>query len=453
MRRLGQLLAAGAAVCAFLVPAGASAAQWELTQLSGQPTLFGMSCPVPTLCVTVGNNNSVASSTDPTGGAGAWSFVFPGSGAVWQTNNGAYNGAQIRGISCPSTSLCVSVSLDGFIYSTTDPTGPASAWNTVDISKKGPNTHMYGVSCPTPSMCVAVAFGGRIITTTNPTGGETAWTTTQLPQALQLSAVSCPSVSLCVAVSRDGAIVSSTDPTGGPGAWQVVAEPTFEQLFGVSCASPSLCVTANASDFLSATGPTGDGSAWALAPGVTPLQVMAVSCTPTGACAAVDNNADAFTSLNPTAGAKGWSFVNALPYTAANGTFGISCPTQEFCAVAAANGQVVTSTDPFGGESTKAKLPQGKHQRRPTVKLTHHPHARVMTSGAKARVFFRFREIGVRKGFLCKLDGAKFRRCRSPKAYSVGPGRHTFRVKTYDPGGFDQTVTKFRFAVIRLATH
>jgi hypothetical protein len=447
-RGLGLVLLAALAIAAT-VPA-ADGSQWALSQLPGKPTLYGMSCPSPSLCVTVGSNNSVASSTDPTGGAGDWQLVYPGAGSQEEPGGeGSYNGSQVRGIACPSAGLCVASSLDGFLYSSSNPTGPASAWNVADVSPKGPNTHMYGISCPSPSLCVAVAFGGKIVTSTHPTGGGAAWATAQLAEPLQLSGVSCPSPSLCVAVSRDGAIVSSTDPTGGAGAWQVSTRPEFGRLFGIACPSPSLCLTGNATDFISSGQPTAGADAWSFASGASPLQIMALSCPSATACAAVDNNADAFTSLAPSAGSGAWSFLNVLPYTAANGAFGISCPTLTFCAVAAAEGQVVTSTDPFGDGPTPAKLAPGKHHRRPTVRLTHHPPRRLRIHGRRVRVRFRFREIGQPRGFLCKLDRKRFRHCHSPRAYRVGLGWHAFRVKVFDPGGFDQTVTRFRFRVIR----
>ena len=51
----------------------ASALQWNLTQLPEESTaLYGASCPSPTLCVVVGSNGALASSTNPTGGAGTW---------------------------------------------------------------------------------------------------------------------------------------------------------------------------------------------------------------------------------------------------------------------------------------------------------------------------------------------------------------------------------------------
>jgi hypothetical protein len=83
------------------------------------------------------------------------------------------------------------------------------------------------------------------------------------------------------------------------------------------------------------------------------------------------------------------------------------------------------------------------------VRITRRPRRVVKVDGRRTTVRFRFRAIGPAKGFLCKLGRARFSRCRSPKRYAVGIGRHAFRVKTLDPGGIDQTATVFRFRVVR----
>lgn len=162
----------------------------------GRKPLFGISCPSTSLCVAVGGGNTIASSTDPAGGAGAWSVVNPG-GA------GPPNQNEIKGVSCPSPQLCVAVSFEGLVYASTNPTGGTSAWSVADLNPTGPRTHLYGVSCPSPSFCAAAAGGAKILTSTNPTGGAAAWSTTQLPGPLELRGISC-SAAACVAVGDDG---------------------------------------------------------------------------------------------------------------------------------------------------------------------------------------------------------------------------------------------------------
>jgi hypothetical protein len=439
-----------------LAPA-ASASEWQADQFpeqgNGIGVFLGVDCPSPSLCVAVGSNDAIASSSDPSGGIGAWRIGHlqePGSyGDSPVAPPGVealLPGAQIRGVSCPSVSFCVAATRLGGIFTTTNPDGGVAAWSGFHLQEGGPRVHMYGVSCPSASLCVAVALGGKIITSTDPAGGPSAWTTAQLPEPLELQSVSCSSPSLCVAVGEEGEMVTSTNPTGGAGAWSVVREPRFGMMMGVSCPESSFCVTGNADTVLSATNPAGGAAAWKQAAGVTPLQLTAFDCVNASACAAVNNNFDVIASTNPGGSASDWTFTNAVPYTGPNGAFGISCPAVTLCVAVGSHYLVATSTDAFGEGLAAAGQKSGL--RRPTVKLTHHPRRKLRTAKKRVRVRFRFREIGAQVGFLCKLDRQKFHHCASPQTYRVGRGRHAFRVKANALDYPDKTVTTFRFRVI-----
>src|ERR1700761_358333 len=163
MIRVSRLwLSVGFAAILLVLPAAAAAGTWtsrEIVTETTQPNLYGISCPSTTLCVASGTDNTLVSSTGPTGPATAWKIVHPGSGAeeVPAGPNSFFNGNEIRGVSCPSTRLCVAVSYSGYIYTATDPTGDAGAWAVADLSPTGPNIHMYGVSCPTTGFCAVSA--------------------------------------------------------------------------------------------------------------------------------------------------------------------------------------------------------------------------------------------------------------------------------------------------------
>ena len=122
-----------AAACLASVGALASpalASPWTTAQLPGPAAkvfLLGVSCPSQGLCVAVGTNNLIASSTDPTGGSSAWHVVYAGEGPWPKTENWppiTSRARQIQSVSCPSASLCVAVTDQGNIYSSTNPTGP-----------------------------------------------------------------------------------------------------------------------------------------------------------------------------------------------------------------------------------------------------------------------------------------------------------------------------------------
>ncbi len=476
----GRVRGALIAVLALLVMSAAlgagtaSASNWKLTDLPDQgvrAALYGISCPTEKLCVAVGGNNTVASSTNPAGGASAWRVVRPGGGVQEKypgmPAGGTYAGGQIRGVSCPSTGLCVAGSFEGDIYSSASPAGPAEAWKVVPLTAANePNIHVGGVSCPSVSLCVAAAYGGKVVVSTNPTGDRDAWTVVDLGRPYDFRGVHCASVSLCVAVGNEGSVVVSTNPTGGPEAWTSVGQPGGEfSKNGVACPSPTLCVTANASHIVTSTSPSA-ASSWSAVAAGPGLPVKGVSCPTPSACAAVDNNADVLVSTNPTGGPGAWSFKNVLPYRGpdspqgrqgapeGNGMFAISCASTALCVTAGQEFRLLVSTDPFAPDKP---APQGRGaaaSKLPRVKLTKHPAKRTEPRKGGTKVVFRFRAVGAKaRGFQCKLagKGRKFRPCASPRRYRLGAGKHAFKVRALPVGGGRTgPVTTFHFRIGKL---
>jgi hypothetical protein len=453
----------------------APASTWTVRQLPGEAAkimMFGVSCPTTSLCVAVGGNNSIASSTNPTGPASSWNVVYPGEGAIVLGEGGFFNGRQLRGVSCPSPQLCVAVGFEGLVFTTTNPTGPGSSWTPTDLSPTGPNLHFYGVSCPSPTFCAASAGRGKIAVTTNPAGGPSAWTVSEPAGSLELRGISCLGPQLCVAVGDDGTkiapepgqlaqVLSSTSPLTGP--WGRVAMPGGQgSMYGVSCPSPGLCVSGNMlGDLLVATGPTGPASSWQRIDGGGAVQITAADCISTSACVAVDNNADVLTSTDPTAGPGAWTFTNMAPYpmvdeTELNGTFGVSCTSTALCAVAGAKGQIFTSANPFEASATpikkvdkKRKKKHRKRPKRPRVTIARGPSAGIEIDGRRVhvRTFFYARHHVQVRGFLCQVDDHRARRCRSPKGFTVGLGKHVFRVRAIGWTGLKGPEEKRSFEV------
>jgi hypothetical protein len=468
MKRLPFVLVfAVFASTAFAGPSSAST--WIGRQLPGATDvnlgMFGISCPSTSLCVAVGGGNTIASSTNPTGSAESWRVVYPGAGA------GEPNQRQIKGVSCPSPQLCVAVNFEGLIYTSTNPSGDAGAWSVADIDPTGPSTHFYGVSCPSPTFCAAAAGDGRIATSTDPTGGAAAWSVAQLEGPLELRGISCVSPALCVAVgdngdgirpepTDDGRILSSTNPLAG--AWQQVQMPSGQgNLYGVSCPSPALCVTGNLlGNLVFSTNPIGPASAWTMADGGGTVQITDVDCPFVSRCVAVDNNGSVLTSTNPTGGASAWTFTNVIPYpgvddTIANAMFGVSCPTVSLCAVAVKGGRIFTSEDPFAESTEPVKKKKGKRSRkrpkRPRTTIARAPMPTNSFAGRKYPARFRFfarKHVQVR-GFVCKIDRRPLKRCRPPKDYLVGFGKHVFRVRAIGWTGLKGPVAVARFRVCR----
>jgi hypothetical protein len=459
--RQGVIVLVGALALTAGCCASASASTWTVRQLDDGPVLanlWGVSCPTTSLCVAVGTNSTVATSTDPLGPGSAWRAVHPEGYANPEAPPGtppdakkSYLGNAIRGVSCPSPRLCVAAGPQGNILVSTDPTGPVSAWRIVELGLEA--TRMNAISCPSPALCIAVAYNGKVIASTNPTGDASAWKVDRLTTPLDFLGVSCASASLCVAVDNQGRIAASTDPAGGASAWKMVGAPAgAASLSGVSCPTLALCVTANAGQILTSTDPSGALAAWRVVSAGTGLSVKGMSCPSATACAGVDNNADVLTSTDPTGGPAAWSFENVLPAPSAktgspdgNGMFGISCPTASLCLAVGTDSKIIASSNPF--ERDTAKVPIRGSKRRPGVHITRHPAKRLDPRRGSRRVAFGFRATGKAKRFKCKLDDRRFRACESPVRYHVRRGKHVFRVFAIGPSGLRGRRASFHFRV------
>lgn len=84
----------------------------------------------------------------------------------------------------------------------------------------------------------------------------------------------------------------------------------------------------------------------------------------------------------------------------------------------------------------------------PQTRVKRRPAPLLFTSGQRRRVAFAFNATEPGARFQCRLDRQPFRPCRSPRAYLVPPGRHTFRAFAIDAAGNrDRTPVVFKFRV------
>ena len=69
-------------------------------------------------------------------------------------------------------------------------------------------------------------------------------------------------------------------------------------------------------------------------------------------------------------------------------------------------------------------------------------------SSEATKATFKFTaEPAAGASFECKLDGAKWAKCRSPKTYKgLKPGKHTFRVRA-KANGLTGPATVFKFTI------
>jgi hypothetical protein len=491
MAQLKRVLVASCCAIALIaftaVSAGsASASSWTLRRLppidhverepgewvTSWPNLNGVSCPTPSLCVTVGSQHTLAFSQTPTGGTSAWHVVNPTAGPsknCAEEEPPCYElGGRLQAVSCASPSLCVAVTYEGFIYVSTEPTGGSGAWVPTLINEPGGHgaTHLSAVSCPSPSLCVAVSGGfidnGKILTSTDPTSGH--WQATQLDSSLDLRGVSCGTPSLCVAVARGGRILVSTNPTGGAAAWSSVGSPGGPgDLEGVSCLSTALCAVGNQTgNVLTSTNPTAGGGGWIEAKAGGSSQITGVSCPTASDCVAVDDNGDVLGSADPTEGPGSWHFENLVPFgepaefeAPGNALFAVSCASASLCTAIGTEGRIFTSTDPFSAPDPPAR---GKHRKtlpRPRTILVWAENfwKRTSTRHRHVRARFRFFSPSQTKGFECKRDRGPYRRCHSPLRYWVKHGRHVLRVRAVGPTGLHGPAAIKRFRVYSPPRH
>ncbi len=145
--------------------AGTGGGAWNRTTIEGNEGFDGNGRPTsisctPLVCVAGGrggvNGVEVFSSTEPDGGAAAWKHV-PLSGSEFSDANC---------VSATSTTLCtLSTDFGGFVFDSLEPTGGDGAW-ALSPNVGGPESapdHVTDVACPTTSLCVAVTGDGYAV--------------------------------------------------------------------------------------------------------------------------------------------------------------------------------------------------------------------------------------------------------------------------------------------------
>jgi hypothetical protein len=164
----------------------------------------------------------------------------------------------LQEISCPSVSLCVAGDAEGDVLTSTDPTGGSGAWNLAyvdDSTEAGPTVtsdqaELVSIACPSVSLCMASDGAGNVLTSKNPTGGASAWTLTKVihfesapPTALE--DLSCPSTTRCLGLygQRDTDYADINYNAFGEGSWNPVNIDGMEPPPGVSCPESPLCVS------------------------------------------------------------------------------------------------------------------------------------------------------------------------------------------------------------------
>jgi hypothetical protein len=311
------------------------------------------------LCVAGDGIGEVVTSTDPTGGAGAWSAP-----ALVDSPRADYCLASFLGevlcrtdvLACGSASSCVMADALGNIAATPNPAAGGSSWRLAGVD--GANAVM-AISCSSPSLCVALDDAGRVLSSTDPATARPSWDAGLIASLRNDGGqgVSCPSRSLCVAVGTEttcgigclytGTVVASTHPAAGPKSWAGPSVGRQSIATDVSCPSVRLCVVSGGPQVSSSTRPAAGPSAWKTITFNDAENLLGVSCPTVSLCVAADNDGNVLTSRDPTAGASAWNATRVTTMQA--GLLWVSCPSQSLCVAGTGDGNILTSTHPTGG--------------------------------------------------------------------------------------------------------
>lgn len=288
-----------------------------------------------TLCVAVDSAGHAFTSTDPAGGPSAW-------------NTDLVAGVDpLSAIACSRAALCAAVDVSGHAFTTSTPRAGRAAWRLATLDSPHPLT---AVTCTGRVLCVAVDAVGDAFTQV---GGR--WRHASIDHGRRLTGVACPSARLCVAVDAKGGILSSTDPAGGARRWhRVVVGGSFHTL---SCPTTHFCAAQGPTRIAVSADPTGSASAWTERRPAARADLLAglfaVSCSPDGQCVALANEGgyslDSLTSADPLGSTQPWRFGDIVDYTyVQNNTAALSCATSAFCLGVDDFGYASVGRSPFG---------------------------------------------------------------------------------------------------------
>jgi hypothetical protein len=273
-------------------------AAWHGAEIPDANEIVGISCPTVSFCAAIDAKGDVITSEDPTGGAGAWTLVPVDTSPV-EGESDSSGPILDRGISCPTAGLCVAVDAAGNALVSSDPAGGAGAWSIVHID--GDRTRgcdgsglacqaaLEAISCPSVTLCVAGDFSGNILWSFAPTSASGPWPGTPTDGAAisSIYGVSCPTSGFCASVDGIAGRIITFDP-GDPAAQRI--DRLGGQLDGVWCSSASLCLVSEQtagglSQLLGSTDPGAARPTWGAG---GPGGATGAACPSPALCLAVD---------------------------------------------------------------------------------------------------------------------------------------------------------------------
>jgi hypothetical protein len=207
--------------------------------LDAEGRIDSLSCPSTTFCVAGmnewanqeggGTSLQLATSTNPTGGAAAWT-VFAGPPDV----------DYMTQLACAPGATCAGGDDGTGVTATGNAAGGATAWSHV-ANLSAPLDY---VACPSVSLCIGADFEGRLTSSTAPAAAT--WHEAKLPNGSYMTTVSCSGVAFCGATGGDRrhltGVLTSTHPTSASRWTLKTFSARGDRLNAISCRSSSFCV-------------------------------------------------------------------------------------------------------------------------------------------------------------------------------------------------------------------
>jgi hypothetical protein len=231
----------------------------------------------------------------------------------------------LAAVQCPSAKICVAITKHDQLWTTRNASAPHPAWKpTAGLKVMGPEEDFeqqsgFNLSCPSAHLCVTSYFH-KILTSTNPTGPKSAWKSTDIqpPKSRaegKIDSLSCSSPKLCVAgmnewVNQEGGgtylnFATSTNPTGGRAAWSVVRATKADYMTSLSCGPGGVCAGGDEYGAIYATAKAGAGGGSWKQVGLLPSTLDWQTCASAKLCVGVDDTAQPVVSTSP-ATTKSW---------------------------------------------------------------------------------------------------------------------------------------------------
>ena len=240
-----------------------------------------MSCPTSSLCVTVGGQD-VAFSDDPSAGGGSWTVVT-GVDQSTAPECGKYGGdsgcytPSLLSVSCPTRSLCEALDSSGGGVRSTDP-GSVQGWPRSGEAAEG--DYDGPVECPSDGLCLS-----------------------QCAVGVGFAGAECPGN------TYDAGDILVSDPTGSrsSGSETIAQSP----LLGLWCASAARCFAADSTgDLLASTAPSNTSRPWLTVFATEPPTALhpdpevALACPSASLCLALDQNGNLLAGGPPPTGSQ-----------------------------------------------------------------------------------------------------------------------------------------------------